>query len=355
MVNELKLLGVKKVTGALVVDDTLFDAAALPPVFDEKKEDAAFRASVSAASLNDNAITIWVQPGKGPGAAARVTLDPASDYFVVNSTATTIAGGRTALAVSTRPLPPAQTEIVVSGTIRQDDLSGEAFRRRVEHPTLYLAATLRALLAAAGIKVPPARLAAAPRAAKALVTRQSPPVGVLVREMSKSSNNFVAETLLKTIGLETGGAPATWQKGLVAVRRRIAELGIPENAYEYDNGSGLYSSAFMGAQTMTALLRVAALDFRYAPDFVAALSIAGGDGTLGHRMAGGAAERYVRGKSGSLRGVACLSGYAGGIGRPLIAFSVLANDIPDNYAAASAARRLADAVAEMLVRYLEPE
>jgi serine-type D-Ala-D-Ala carboxypeptidase/endopeptidase (penicillin-binding protein 4) len=357
LVNELKLLGVKKVTGALVVDDTRFDAEALPPHFDEKKEDAYFRAAISAASLNDNAVTVWIQPGKEVGAPARVTLDPASDYFVVKSTAATVAKGRTALFVQTRALP-GQTEVTVSGAIRGDDLEGDAYRKRVEHPTLYLGATLRVLLAGAGIKIAEKslKLQPVPKAARALVSRQSPPVGILVREMAKTSNNFVAEMLLKTIAVEVAGAPGTWEKGVAAVKRRLAELGIPEAAYQYDNGSGLYSSDFMPAETMTALLRLAARDFRYGPDLMASLAVAGADGTLGHRMVGGAAERHVRAKSGSLKGVSCLSGYAGGTGgNPLLAFAVLVNDIPDTPMAAAAARSLADLVAETLVRYSEAE
>jgi D-alanyl-D-alanine carboxypeptidase len=67
MVNELGLIGVTRVTGSVVVDESLFDGATLPPVYDEKQEDAWFRAPVSAASLNDSTITVWVQPGKAAG------------------------------------------------------------------------------------------------------------------------------------------------------------------------------------------------------------------------------------------------------------------------------------------------
>src|SRR5262249_59919439 len=38
--NELALIGVKKVTGALVIDESFFDAETTPPAFDQKKEDA---------------------------------------------------------------------------------------------------------------------------------------------------------------------------------------------------------------------------------------------------------------------------------------------------------------------------
>jgi D-alanyl-D-alanine carboxypeptidase len=82
------------------------------------------------------------------------------------------------------------------------------------------------------------------------------------------------------------------------------------------------------------------------------MAIAGADGTLARRMVGGPAERLVRAKSGTLNGVSCLSGFAGGRGAPL-AFTVLANDVPDTGPAARAVRSLEDGVAEALVQYLE--
>lgn len=356
--RELRLMGVTKVTGGLVIDDSAFDQAVLPPVYDEKKEDAYFRAPVSAASVNDSTVTVWVQPGATAGAAAKVTLDPMSDYFMVTSTATTVASGRNALAVAATPVPgEAHMQITVSGTIRVDDTGGEAVRKRVEHPTEYLGATLKAILLNAGIRIgdKTVRRGVVPPAAKPLASRRSQPVGVLVREMAKTSNNFMAEDLLKTIALEAAGAPASWAAGVAAVKHRLSELGIPEDSYDYRNGSGLYSGAFASPETVARILVAAARDFRYGPDFVAALAVAGADGTLGHRMAGGAAERYVRGKSGSLKGVACLSGLAGGVNRPLLAFSVLVNDAPDTPAGAKAARSLADQVAEHLVLFLEAD
>ena len=359
LVHELELIGVTRVTGALVIDESAFDGVTMPPVYDEKKEDAWYRAPVSAASLNDSVIKVWVQPGKAAGAPARVKLDPPSDYFVVESTATTVAGGRTALTVGTAAVPGKlpQTRVTVAGTIRLDAVGGEMARKRVEHPGAYLGATLRRLLARSSVKLAgkTTRFGPVPRTARPLASRRSQPVGVLVREMSKTSNNFMAEALLKTISLEVGGAPATWPRGVAAVKQRLAELGIPAASYEYKNGAGLYASAFASAETMARILAAAARDFRYGPDLIAALAVAGADGTLGHRMYGGPAERYVRGKSGSLRGVACLTGFAGGNDRPLLAFSVLVNEIPDTPAAARAARGLADAVAEHLVLYLEAD
>jgi serine-type D-Ala-D-Ala carboxypeptidase/endopeptidase (penicillin-binding protein 4) len=76
-------------------------------------------------------------------------------------------------------------------------------------------------------------------------------------------------------------------------------------------------------------------DFRIAGDFMASLPIAGADGTLRSRLQEGPATRFVRAKTGSLDTVSALSGYAGALGKPPIAFSVLIGGI-DKWKAAAA-------------------
>ncbi len=352
LVNELKLIGVKKVTGGLVIDDSFFDGATLPPAYDQKQEDAPFRAPVGAASLNYNAVTVWVQPGPAAGAPARIAVAPPQDYVVVKSTVTTVARGRTALASTSKALPGA-LEIEVAGQIRADDIGGEAVRKRVDAPAAFTAAALRAFLAQAGIRVGRERYGPVPRTARPVVSHTSEPIAVLVRELSKYSNNFMAETLLKTMGAEAGGAPGTWAKGVAAVSAWLeGAAGLERGSYRYQNGSGLYDSNRFTAAQIVRVLRAGARDPRFGPEYLAAMAIAGADGTLARRMIGGPAERYVRAKSGSLRGVSCLSGIAGGHGAPL-AFAVLANEVPETAAAAHAVRSLEDAVAEALVLYVE--
>ena len=55
--------------------------------------------------------------------------------------------------------------------------------------------------------------------------------------------------------------------------------------------------------------------------------------------------------TGTLDGVSCLSGFAGGPGRAPLAFAILMNAVPQ--ASAGEARRIQDQIAERLVSYLE--
>lgn len=364
LADSLRRLGVRKVEGSLVIDDTFFDGDVVPPAFDQKKEDSPFRAPVGAASLNYNSVAVMVQPGATSGAPARVALAPDTEYVKLENQAITVVEGRTRLAVTSKipPGKPARLGLTVTGTIRIDE--GERWiRKRVDDPAEYLGTALRQKLTDRGIKLSGKRLIRAPlpRTARALVARSSDPLGILVREVNKSSNNFMAETLMKTLGAEKRGVPGTWQAGQEVVRAWLAgEVGLGATGWRYDNGSGLYDSNRFTPAHIVAVLRAAWLDFRIAPDFAASLAIAGADGTIRSRMIGTAAERRVRAKTGTLRMTSTLAGYAQGgpaavaAGRGPLAFAVFANEIPEKVAGAGkAARALQDEIANACVVYLD--
>jgi serine-type D-Ala-D-Ala carboxypeptidase/endopeptidase (penicillin-binding protein 4) len=291
------------------------------PGFEQKNEDLPFRAPNGALSLNYNAVGVHVLPGAGDAAAARVMIDPQTPYFTIVNDARTVAAGRSNVTVEARETAD-HTELKVAGRIRVGD-EGVVMLRRVAHPDLYTANAFRELLSRRGIKVTGNIVRdTTPTTAKALSAHYSQPLGVVVRDVNKRSNNFMAEQILKTLGAETGGRPGTWQKGIDAVAGFLERLGIARKDYKMTNGSGLYNSNLFSPAQLTTLLRVAYKDFRFAADFIGSLALAGADGTVSHRMEGGLAERYVRAKTGTLAGVSCLAGYAGAPGHAPLAFAI---------------------------------
>ncbi|HTA20731.1 MAG TPA: D-alanyl-D-alanine carboxypeptidase/D-alanyl-D-alanine-endopeptidase [Polyangia bacterium] len=352
MVADLAALGVHKVHGALVVDDGFFDGATVGPAYDQKKESTASRAPSSAASLDFNAVAVTIIPGAVAGAPARVTVEPASPYFVVSGSVVTATDGPAAPSVETRDEGGTRTRVVVAGRVRLGS-EPRTFYRRVDHPALYLGQTLRQQLERRGILVDkPTRTGAVPALGqRVLSTHESAPLAVVVQDLNKRSNNFMAEQVVRTLGAEIVGRPGTWDKGLEAVARYLAGIGLPRGAYQMTNGSGLYDSNHFSAEQIVTALRAASRDFRISAEFLASLAVAGTDGTIAHRMSGSLAERYVRAKTGTLANVSCLSGFAGSPGHVPLVFSILMNDV----ATAAEARRVQDRVATLLVAYLEAE
>jgi len=192
----------------------------------------------------------------------------------------------------------------------------------------------------------------APLNGQEIAAHQSKSLAILLRQMNKHSNNFMAEQLIRILGAEVYGQPGTWAKGLKAVRRYLKTQGFAAGSYVMKNGSGLYDASSFTPRQLNQLLRRVSADFKIGPEFVASLPLAGADGTLKVRMSKSGAERYVRAKTGTLAQVVALSGFVGcSAGRAPLIFSIFINDLPEGRI--RAARKVTDEMAAAMVTYLE--
>ena len=345
--------GVRTVDGGLVIDDSYFDTVVMPPHFDEQpKEQSAFRAPIASLGVARGGVTVTVLAE--PGGGATVTLEPdAGDYVTITKReVTSVTVGHTRLRVDTK-LKQGKLELEVTGKIRAGEGSWD-IRRRVDDPTRLAAEVFRRALAEHGVTIRQRTIgnATVPLTAKLLAAHDSAPLADVLRFMNKLSDNYIAETVLKTIGAETKGTPgpATWADGLTAVRAQLGALGLTPGSYRADNGSGLYSGSEVSAKQLVLLLGKAHADYRIGPDLLSSLPIGGVDGTLAKRWHGHPARGRVRAKTGTLDKVTTIAGYIGvDSGHPL-AFAILVNDIPAGKR--GEARAMADEMVDVLAAYL---
>ncbi|MEZ4367976.1 MAG: D-alanyl-D-alanine carboxypeptidase/D-alanyl-D-alanine-endopeptidase [Kofleriaceae bacterium] len=356
LARDLRVLGVRKVTGGLILDRSYFDGADVPPHFDEQpRERAGFRASVGALSVSRNAAVIVVEPDPTGAGAARVRLVPDAPEAVrlVRAEVITVSRGRTHVRIVSAAKRD-HVEVSVTGQLNVDD--GIYYgRQRVDDPAAMAMEVLRRALVDEGIRIGRRgfQVAPTPVGARALAEHDSAELAVVLRTMNKHSDNFYAETVLKTLGAEARGAPeATWADGVAAVRAYLTGCGVDLAGLRIDNGSGLFSSTEVSPAQLVATLRCAARDFRVAPELMSSLAVAGIDGTMRRRLRGDATVGRVRAKTGTLATVTTLTGYAGVDGGRLAAFAVLVNDAGS--ATRRDARSLQDAIAATLVAYAAP-
>jgi len=353
LVRRLKALGVTRIDGQIVVDNSYFDAQNLPPHFDEQPdEQAAFRAPIAATSYNFNSFALYVRPALAGIGPTRIEVRPPNDYVKVVNTSTTTKTGRSLLRIDTK-VEPTRLRIALSGQLR-DEVVRRRFRKRVADPVVFVGSGLSRALADAGIAVRKKTIAAgaAPASAIVLATHESPPLATAVRGMGKYSNNFIAELLLKVIGAEVNaaGTPATWQHATSAVHEFLKTAGIAPGTYRYENGSGLFDSNRFTPLQLINVLQLAHRNPRWGSEFFSSLSIAGVDGTLSRRMEATEAEGLVRAKTGTLDQASALSGLAAIDGRRPVFFSILINGFPET--SIGIARALQDEIAQELIRAL---
>jgi len=357
LATEVAARGIRTVQGQLVIDGTYFDNDVDAPHFNEQpKERAAFRAPVAAFGVSRSAFLVNVIGEPGGGAKVWIEPDAGELITIKKSEATSVSEGRTRIRVDMKPAGTKKDliEVDVTGQIKYADGHYWA-KRRVDDPQRFAAEVFKQALADQGIKFTKKAIGSGqvPVNAQAVTLHDSPPLSTVVRDMNKASDNYLAETLLKTLGAETRATPgpATWADGQAAVQAFLAKLGLPPGSYRADNGSGLFNATEVSAKQMVTLLRGAHADYRIGPDLLASLPVGGMDGTLAKRWKGTPARGRVRAKTGTLSAVTTLCGFvAVDSGHPL-AFSILVNDISPGQK--GPARAMADDMLDAIVAYLE--
>ncbi len=152
------------------------------------------------------------------------------------------------------------------------------------------------------------RIQELPIGASKVIEQVSDPLGYVIRDINKWSNNLMARQLLLTIAAEKTGMPATEAKGMLAVTNWLAQKNLKFDELVIDNGSGLSRIERISAQHLGQLL-VAAYHSAIMPELLASLPILAQDGTIKKRLNDSAANSRAHLKTGSLDGVSAIAGY----------------------------------------------
>lgn len=209
-------------------------------------------------------------------------------------------------------------------------------------PARFAADAFARILRAEGVSVPrTGRVGETPEFPATLATWRSPRIAEIARRTNAPSDNFIAETLLKLLGIREG-RPGTTASGAAVVRSTMAQLGIRPRVVD---GSGLSRGNRTTPRQVVKLLR-AMSDADVFPPFHSSLAIAGRTGTLHDRMRRSIARGRCRGKTGTLVSVSALAGYCETRGGSLVAYAILMNGV-NPYGA----RQLQDRALDALARY----
>jgi D-alanyl-D-alanine carboxypeptidase/D-alanyl-D-alanine-endopeptidase (penicillin-binding protein 4) len=349
LASNVAALGIRGIHGDLVVDESFFDAVRLGPGWEQDDSERPYQAPIGAASANFNAVEVLVYPGPKAGAPTRVVTDPQTAYVKIDSEATTgPAGARTKIKV--RSVPDGNRNVLkVTGKIALRH-PGWSTWRKIDHPPRYLGTLLVEMLGRVGVRLKgKVRVGRVPEGARRLTWIRSPPLGVLLRDMNKVSQNFMAEQILKTVGAQTSGKPGSWENGGRALELFLQELGIPRGTYVFKNGSGLNDVNRFSARQIVKVLAFMYQRFQVAAEYLASLAVAGADGSVKRRLRSPDTFRRLRVKTGWLRGVSCLAGYVGTKAGGSLAFAVLLNNLPRGGVGHRIQRRLAKALVEFPV------
>ena len=321
--------GLRRVDGRVIGDDGAFANEALGEGWAWDDVPYGYSAPESALIYNENTAALAIAPGPSAGTfATGRLLDRAAGLRLQVHVMTGPAGSQKDLSLARLP---GSNLLRVTGTV---PAGVEPVVRyvAVDDPAAYFAAALREALIARGIAVaggaggvddmPPGPLAPD---APTLFAGQSPPLADIARRLMKVSQNLYAETFLRQAAVVPDGQSSS-ALGIKAVRDTLTGWGVDPGSFTQSDGSGLSRYNLVSPTAFVRVLAHLYADPRLKDPWLAALPVAGADGTLEHRLRGTPAAGRVHAKTGSLSGVRSLSGYLQTTSGEWLVFSIIANN-----------------------------
>ena len=289
--------GVKRVTGALVLDDGPFDRKYLHPSWPVSDLDDWYGAPTAGLTFNDSCVTVLVRGGASAGDAASVLVPSTSGPWpLVAAVSTSDVRQPTVGAIWVEE----KRRLRVAGEIppRQE----ASFDTPVPDPLALVGGATVEALRRAGIEVAKGwRLAASARdrTRGTELGRIENDLRTALRVMNKRSQNLYAETLFKAAGVEEFGA-GSWETGEKAVAAVLARRGLATPGLRIVDGSGLSKENRLSAGCLARLLLSFDRDPLRGPVLRESLATPGEEGTLAKRFRGVPGRERIRAKTGTL-------------------------------------------------------
>jgi D-alanyl-D-alanine carboxypeptidase/D-alanyl-D-alanine-endopeptidase (penicillin-binding protein 4) len=324
--DSLLAFGIDEIDGNLIGDDNLFEDKGLGQGWGWDNESYWFSAQSGALSFNDNCVDIVVTVDKKKN-LPKISIAPESKYIVpINKVFVVPDDSVSSIDVYRER---GTNLVTVFGKIRVSD-SVKTYVS-VNNPTQYFMVVLKEVLEKRGIKITgfPLDIDDVTKSLnygkmQKLFTNYSPELKEIIKVINKNSQNFFAEQLLKTIGLETRNF-GTVEYGITALYDLFKEIGINPEDMNIADGSGLSRLNLVSPKQIVDLLNYVYQSENFIP-FFNSLPIAGVDGTLGDRMKNSSLVGKVRAKTGYLESVRSLSGYAYTGDNEPVSFSIIVNN-----------------------------
>lgn len=328
----LDSLGIRKVEGSLIGNDSYFDQRVYPEGWSWDDLTFYYGVEINALSFNENAVDLRVYANNSIGEKPHIEWFPFDTDYVEFVNKQVITPAYSEYDESYRRIMGTNT-ILLRSTLPQNYVEKESLS--IMDAPRFFVDTFGKYLAQGTITFNrPFSVESHTRNWESsrytiLKEHQSVPLSRLLQEMNKESNNFYAEMLLKTAAAEHYKTEGSTELGISLIETFAMDMGMDIKDLEISDGSGLASSTLMTSEDLSRML----VKMRSAPHFDVyknSLSVAGRDGTLEHRFRNSPVAGKMHGKTGYVSGVRALSGYLeSASGQPLVV-SIITNNYTES-------------------------
>ncbi|MGV2828328.1 D-alanyl-D-alanine carboxypeptidase/D-alanyl-D-alanine endopeptidase [Myxosarcina sp. GI1(2024)] len=304
----------------LIIEDSYFTPPVINPTWEWSDIYSYYGTSVTSLMLNQNSVTLTVLPQQlGQKVKLKWSDAIAARQWRVENNAITAPKNTpynlAIVGVVGKPVLNIRGELATNEPPDIWDLA-------VADPQQYFLDTLRHLLTTEGIEVTKTTVASSKIqniSASKITTIISPPLAEIITAINRESNNLYAESLRKV--LENNRQDKTRE----AIATSLTKLGINSHDYQLVDGSGLSRHNLITPQALNDVL----IAMSRSPLFNIyhnSLAVAGTNGTLKNRFQNTLIHNNLWGKTGTLTGVAALSGYLYPTQYKPLIFSIIINN-----------------------------
>lgn len=334
LMSALSLVGIKRIHGSVIVDDSSFDQVVMSPGTTWEDKDYCWGAPINTLIVDHNCVTAMLTPAATPDQPATLQLPDQPQFMqFVNQVVT---GADNAVDCTVNVKATDKNTYTISGCIKAATppkaiMMAIADPRSNTQKMLVYALMKNQITSEHGVE-----FKKVDKLPKLLTSQSSAPLTSLITTMLKESDNTIANALFKTIGATYAKNTGDWDNGNHAMHDILAtllQLNIPKTTL-IDGAGGSRYNYFTPQQIMTLLRKV------YLSNdgsiFMSALPIAGVDGTLKTRMTAVETLGKVHAKTGTATAVSALSGYVETKSNQTLIFSIMINnfvDLPSKYEA----------------------
>ncbi|PID50251.1 MAG: D-alanyl-D-alanine carboxypeptidase/D-alanyl-D-alanine-endopeptidase [Proteobacteria bacterium] len=305
--NDLRIKGLRDITGDIVIDNSFFDTPEVNPGEFDGQPTRVYNAPPSAVMFNFQATRLLLTPQADQN-KVDISAFPALKKDMIDNQFK-LLGGRCSRSF-TRPHVTrlADSVIRVSGKYAAD--CGQRFVMLVmTSPEEHVFNAFTDFWSKLGGSVGGTyRIETVQEGDQRFHVHTSIPLAEQIRLINKWSNNVMTRQVLLSLGAKRYGAPATLEKGRLAVLESLDTQGVPVDGIVIDNGSGLSRYANVSPAQFGRLLEIIWRD-PYMPEFLNSLPLLGEDGTMNDRFRHTALSGRGRFKTGTLSHVSAIAGY----------------------------------------------
>lgn len=312
LLRSMRGRGLREIRGDLVIDNSFFDVPPPDPNGFDSRWFRAYNTSPEATMVNFKAVAIRFVADRERG-TLRVYDDPGLPQVkLVNEVRLKEDGvcpydWRANITRDVQGNPNAAT-VRLAGTYVAD-CGEKVLEFNLLGNNAYIGALFRQLWTQLGGSFAgKIREGLVPSGGQPLLVWESPPLGELVRDINKWSNNLMARQVFLTLGAELRGPPGTQAKSADTIRAALTQYGLDFPELVLENGSGLSRQERISAKHLAELL-VHAQRSAVMPELMASLPIVSIDGTMKKRLVNNKISGKAHIKTGTLEGVKAMAGF----------------------------------------------